>query len=86
MSFVFDRVDTNKLNDELVAIRRDLHRYPESGWTEFRTTVKIIEKLTEMGVAVKFGKEIHSADNMYGVPSQQYMLACEKRAREESDK
>jgi len=84
MSFVFDRVDTNKLNDELVAIRRDLHRYPESGWTEFRTTVKIIEMLTEMGVAVKFGKEIHSADDMYGVPSQQYMLACEKRAREES--
>lgn len=84
MSFKFDRVDTVGLGEELAAFRRDLHKHPESGWTEFRTTVKILEKLMEMGVDFKFGREIHSADNMYGMPSKQYMAECEKRARTES--
>ena len=48
MAFAFDRLDMNALEKELIELRRDLHSYPESGWTEFRTTVKIIEKLTEI--------------------------------------
>lgn len=83
MSFQFNRVDTGKLSDELIAFRRDLHKYPESGWTEFRTTVKIIEKLTELGVPFRFGREIHSEENMFGVPSKQYLGYCEERAEKE---
>lgn len=83
MSFRFDRIDTNRLSEELIDFRRDLHKYPESGWTEFRTTVKIIEKLTELGVPFSFGRDIHSADDMYGVPSKQYLAFCEERARKE---
>lgn len=36
--------------DEIVAIRRDIHRHPEVGKTEFRTSKIIREKLKEYGV------------------------------------
>ena len=31
-------IETEQLQDFLIAVRRDLHKYPESGWCEFRTT------------------------------------------------
>ena len=33
------------LQEELVAIRRDLHMHPETGWTEFRTASFVIKEL-----------------------------------------
>ncbi len=83
MAFGFDRIDMDAFEKELIGIRRDLHSYPESAWTEYRTTVKIIEKLTEMGVKVTYGRSIHSEKDMYGVPSEEYLKSCEKRAVEE---
>lgn len=38
-------------------VRREFHRYPETGWAEFRTTARIAELLGEMGYAVHFGCE-----------------------------
>ena len=38
----FDRIDMAQFSQDLIDLRRDLHRYPESGWTEFRTTARII--------------------------------------------
>lgn len=84
MGFSFDRVDMDALTKDLVSIRRDLHRYPESGWTEYRTTVKVIEQLTALGLKVKFGKQIHTPEHMYGMPSNDYLKQCEARAIEES--
>ncbi len=83
MKFLFDRVDLDALAGELVAMRRDLHRYPESGWTEYRTTVKIIEQLEALGVPVRFGEEIHQRPDMYGLPDDRYADACYQRAVEE---
>lgn len=39
-----------KCFDEIVAIRRDIHRHPEIGRTEFRTSKLIRDKLAEYGV------------------------------------
>lgn len=39
-----------KVQPEVVAFRRDLHRHPEPSLKEFRTTEKIAEKLDEMGI------------------------------------
>ncbi|MCC7531621.1 MAG: amidohydrolase [Candidatus Melainabacteria bacterium] len=39
-----------KLSDKLVSIRRDLHRFPELGWREERTTEKICEVLDELKI------------------------------------
>ncbi|MFV0498268.1 MAG: amidohydrolase [Candidatus Fimivivens sp.] len=80
MNFKFDRIDMDAFTDELVFIRRDLHKYPESGWTEYRTTVKIIEQLTTMGLKVLFGPSIHTRENMHGMPGDAYLKECEARA------
>jgi hypothetical protein len=50
-----DRMDFEALGRELIAFRRDFHKYAESAWTEYRTTARIIselEKLVESGVSV----------------------------------
>ncbi|GAB3682236.1 M20 family metallopeptidase [Actinocorallia lasiicapitis] len=39
--------------DELIGFRRDLHRHPELGWTEFRTTARLVEALEAAGLAPK---------------------------------
>ncbi|MBB6350611.1 M20 family metallopeptidase [Nonomuraea muscovyensis] len=36
---------------DLVAFRRDLHMYPELGFAEYRTTQRIVERLTAAGLA-----------------------------------
>lgn len=83
MKFVFDRVNLKALTKELVALRRDLHRYPESGWTEYRTTVRLLEELETLGVPVRFGEEIHHRVTMYGLPDEKYDRDCYQRALQE---
>jgi amidohydrolase len=43
--------ETDALFDRLVAVRRDIHAHPEVGYTEHRTTGRIVELLTEEGLA-----------------------------------
>ena len=52
-----DRIRTavKDLEDKVIAYRSGFSKYPESGWTEFRTASKIIEKLKELGFTVKIG-------------------------------
>ena len=35
-----------------VAVRREFHAYPEAGWREVRTSARIIEILTSLGIPV----------------------------------
>ena len=46
---------TEEIFDSLVKIRRDFHRYPEVGGEEQRTSTKIAEYLTRLGLEVKTG-------------------------------
>jgi amidohydrolase len=41
-----------ELNDELIGLRRDLHRHPELGYEEFRTSQKVVEYLENAGLQV----------------------------------
>ncbi|MCS4296256.1 hippurate hydrolase [Comamonas sp. BIGb0152] len=41
--------------DEFVALRRDLHRHPELGFEEFRTSDLVAERLAQWGYAVERG-------------------------------
>jgi amidohydrolase len=43
------------LSDTLVALRRDLHRHPELGFQETRTSSLVAAKLEEMGLPVRRG-------------------------------
>ena len=42
----------DKHNDDLIELRRDLHRHPELSWQERRTTDRVVERLEEAGWSV----------------------------------
>ena len=73
-------MDTN----ELIALRREFHRYAEAGWTEFRTTLRIVQELQKQNIPVRFGREIHAPDSMYGLPAPEVLEACFLRALSET--
>lgn len=54
----YERIGTlaASMQEELTAVRRDLHRYPETGWLEMRTTVRIVKRLKELGYTVLAGR------------------------------
>ena len=47
-----------KTLSKMVERRRDLHRYPETGWAEFRTTSKIAEALAAAGMDIRFAGDL----------------------------
>jgi len=63
-------VRVRELLPALVENRRDLHKYAESGWTEFRTASRVVEELQVLGYEVKFGPEVHHPEFMEGQPSK----------------
>ena len=68
----------------LVSLRRELHRYPESAWTEFRTTARIVEELQRLGIPVRWGRELHAQEKMYGLPEKRVLDECFARALKET--
>lgn len=82
----FDRIDMPAFERWLTDLRRDFHRYPESGWTEFRTTARIIDELEKLGLTVQYGPSIHVKEKMFGLPKPEVLEACWQRARAESDR
>ena len=47
------------------AIRRDIHRHPETGWTEMRTSAIIHERLSSLGYTVLTGRQAVSPDGVF---------------------
>ena len=46
-------VTIEKLGDELIDFRRDLHAHPELSWSEVRTTERVATRLEEAGMRVR---------------------------------
>lgn len=42
-----------RLAEKLIEFRRDLHKHPELGWNEVRTTDKICQQLDELGIVYR---------------------------------
>lgn len=57
-----------KFENEMISVRRDFHRYPEVGWTEFRTTAILAKELMTLGYDVALGEQVIKKDTMMGVP------------------
>lgn len=55
-----------KLFKKMVERRRDFHRYPETGWAEFRTTSKIAEALTNAGLDVIYAGDFVKPEYILG--------------------
>ncbi|TMW70482.1 amidohydrolase [Alteribacter natronophilus] len=62
--------------------RRDLHRHPETGWTEYRTTWKIHEELKPLSFTLYTGEEALCAESRMGVPGDDELKQAEKLASE----
>ena len=69
-----------ELAPQLVTWRRDLHRHPESGWTEFRTAAMAITHLKKLGYAITMGEAAVSRAHMMGVPSAAELKKHQERA------
>ena len=75
---------TDSMTEELVKIRRDFHKYAESGWFEMRTSSIIARKLTEMGVdEVLVGEQVCKREERMGVPSDEALEKNYQRAMEQ---
>lgn len=59
------------LENEIIEMRRDFHKYAESGWTEFRTASKIAEYLDDLSYEIKLGEEIFNKEYIMGLPSKE---------------
>ncbi|MCI2012914.1 MAG: amidohydrolase [Ancrocorticia sp.] len=71
---------SDDLKKQLVVWRRDFHKYAEPGWTEFRTTSKIVKALQGLGWDVIYGPDVHKADTRMGVPDAETLAAARTRA------
>ena len=69
-----------ELKPAMIAWRRDFHKYPESGWTEFRTTSIIAKHLMGLGWKITMGKNAISGPDRMGVPSEAALDAHLERA------
>lgn len=71
----------DEVTTDLVATRRDFHKYAESGWFEMRTSSIIARKLTDMGVdEVLVGDQVCKKEARMGVPSEEVLEKSYERA------
>ncbi|ARJ38938.1 peptidase M20 [Sporosarcina ureae] len=73
--------------DELIPLmtcwRRDLHKYAEPGWLEFRTASIVADELETLGFELQLGKEVLDEQSRMGVPSDKILAMHEQRAIDE---
>ena len=70
----------NELKAETIAIRRDLHKFPEGGFFEYRTVSIIVKYLSKLGFEVKYGSDVLDVDHVLGMPSDSEIEFAKKRA------
>ena len=69
--------------DRLCSLRRELHRFPEPAWREFRTTCRLVAELESVGVDELFvGREAMAPDERMAVPPEDELKPWYDRARE----
>ncbi|NLE45594.1 MAG: M20 family metallo-hydrolase [Chloroflexi bacterium] len=75
------RALVQQIEPAAVTYRRDFHRYPEAGWTEFRTASLVARRLTELGYRVDVGQTVIRDTERMGLPSSEALEAHWQRAR-----
>ena len=71
------------LDEQVIATRRDLHRYAEPGWCEIRTTSKIVRTLEALGLEVRFGRDVIAPESRMGMPAAADLALAHRRALEQ---
>ena len=78
----YDLLEKREFENWLVKLRRDFHRYPEPGWLEYRTTVRIIEELEQMGLQIPQITKIAMKLREKGYPLPSGVLTVDQAFRE----
>ena len=78
---IIEKAET--VTPEMVAVRRDFHKYAETGWLEMRTSSIIARKLTELGFEVLVGEQVCKKEDRMGVPSEETLKREYDRAVEQ---
>ena len=65
---------------DIIKCRRDLHKHPEPGWTEFRTSSIAQKRMAELGYTITMGEKANNKDYMMGVPSEEVLKENQQRA------
>ncbi|MBQ3251938.1 MAG: amidohydrolase [Oscillospiraceae bacterium] len=81
---VYEKIKTLSaaMEKDMVAQRRDFHKYAETGWFETRTTSIIARHLTKLGYEVLLGEQVCDKDARMGVPSEAALAAHYEKALE----
>ena len=72
--------EIDAMQPELVRIRRDLHRFPETGWLEMRTTAILAKALRAMGYETYTGRAVCKEGARLGLPDEAALAAHAERA------
>src|SRR5690625_1557895 len=70
---------------DVISIRRDFHKYPEEGFLEFRTALKVIQHLKKYGYEVLVGEEVMDKNSLRGLPSKSKINQHYNMVLEESE-
>lgn len=71
---------------QMVAQRRDFHKFAEAGWFEMRTSSLIARQLTDLGYEVLTGEDVCLKEARMGVPEEEKLAAhYEKAAAQGAD-
>ena len=73
-------IKAEEMKNRLSSWRRFFHRHAEVGWTEYITTATLATTLTELGFEIRLGREILSADDRLGLPTDDALIAAKERA------
>ncbi len=65
---------------QVVALRRDLHRFPELGFLEYRTAAMAAAQLSGLGYSLRVGPEVMAREAMLLPPSETEVAAAQQAA------
>ena len=74
---------SEELKKRMIEYRRDFHRYPEIGWTEYRTSAVIADRLKALGFEVYMGESVCDGESRMGLPEKDMLARCEDSALRE---
>ena len=70
---------------EMIWTRRELHRRPELGWREFRTTERIVKTVRSLGFDTVLGLKLFNTDYTFGREPEAIRNACNQALRDGMD-
>jgi aminobenzoyl-glutamate utilization protein A len=65
---------------DVVALRRDFHRHPETAFREIRTVAKVAEILTDLGVEPRLGERVIRTEDVTDYPTAEQLDESAHRA------